>query len=106
MGSELKSYDTIYGQPIEVLGHLPGWLMVAVLSVMTASVTEVRKYLIIVTGGVDDLKILGASTNLVGLIYPCGEIGLTDLPNNGVGLRLIRVVEFSKRGYKIRNIFA
>ena len=77
MGSVLKNDDTIYGQPIEVLGHLPGWLMVAVLSVMTASVTEVRKYLIIVTGGVDDLKILGASINLVGPIYPHGEIGLT-----------------------------
>ena len=79
MGSVLKIDDTIYGQPIEVLGHLPGWLMVAVLSVMTASVTEVRKYLIIVTGGVDDLKILGASTNLVGLIYPNNGLGLSQL---------------------------
>ena len=61
-----------------MLGHLPGWLMVAVLSVMTASVTEVRKYLIIVTGGVDDLKILGASTNLVGIIYPRGETTLSE----------------------------
>ena len=43
MGRELKNNDAIYGQPLEVLGHLPGWLMVAVLSVMTASVTEVRK---------------------------------------------------------------
>ena len=59
-GSEYKNDDTIYEQPLEVLGHLPGWLMVAVLSVMTASVTEVRKYLIIVTGRGDDLKILGA----------------------------------------------
>ena len=62
MGSEDKNDDSIYGQPIEVLGHLPGWLMVAVLSVMTASVTEVRKYLIIVTGRGDDLKILGAKS--------------------------------------------
>ena len=43
----VSGLSALIGHQLEVLGHLPGWVMVTVLSIMTASVTEVRKVHII-----------------------------------------------------------
>ena len=37
----VSGLSALIGHQLEVLGHLPGWVMVTVLSLMTAAVTEV-----------------------------------------------------------------